>query len=143
MYFEDFRLGMEVTLDETEIKKDEMIDFARRYDNLPIHTDEQYALGSNYGALIASGLFTLVSVWRKYIEKDFVGNELLGGKGGSTEWLAPVYAGDVLRGTARVTALTERSERNGIVQITIHAYNQNNVRVMLNVTEAVVKKRLK
>ena len=70
---------------------------------------------------------------------DFFGKELLAGKSTRIEWLHPVYADDVLNGTASVSNLVYRSEKNGIVEITINAYNQAGVLVLTNVTEAIVK----
>ena len=51
----------------------------------------------------------------------------------------PVYADDVLTGKATLTNLTRRNEKNGIVEITIEAYNQNGELVLTNITEAIVK----
>lgn len=40
-----------------------------------------------------------------------------------------------------ITNLTQRNERNGLVEVTIEAYNQDGVLVLKDVTEAVVKCR--
>jgi len=82
-----------------------------------------------------------MSVWVKYLEVDIVGPELLVGKSTKIEWHKPVFAGDVLTGQATITALTPRNEKNGIVEITIHVYNQNGDHVLTDVTESVVKRR--
>ena len=115
------------------------MDFAYTYDNIPLHTDEEYAKVSPFGGLIAPGVMSFMSVWAKYLEVDFFGKELLAGKSTKIEWRKPVYADDVLHGKAVITNLTQRSPRNGIVEITIEAYNQNNVHVLSDVTEAIVK----
>ena len=115
------------------------MDFARTYDNIPLHTDEDYAKASPFGALIAPGVMSFMSVWAKYLEVDFFGKELLAGKSTRIEWHKPVYAGDSLHGKAVITDLVRRNAKNGIVEITIEAYNQNNVLVLTNVTEAIVK----
>ena len=115
------------------------MDFARTYDNIPLHTDEEYAKLSPFGALIAPGVMSFMSVWAKYLEVDFFGKELLAGKSTKIEWHKPVYAGDSLHGNAVITKLVRRNAKNGIVEITIEAYNQNNVLVLTNVTEAIVK----
>ena len=143
MYFEDIRVGMSAQIPPAVIEKEKMMDFARTYDNIPLHTDEQYAKASAFGALIAPGVMSFMSVWVKYLEVDFFGNELLAGKSTRIEWHKPVYAEDVLHGKAEVTGLTRRSPRNGIVEITIEVYNQNNVHVLSNVTEVIVKCREK
>jgi acyl dehydratase len=80
-----------------------------------------------------------MSVWSKYLEVDFFGDALVAGKSTKIEWIKPVYANDVLRGKAKLTKLTPRSEKNGLAEVTIEAYNQNNELVFTGVAEAVVK----
>ena len=139
MYFDDLTVGMTVQIAPAFIEKEKMMDFARTYDNIPLHTDEEYAKLSPFGALIAPGVMSFMSVWAKYLEVDFFGKELLAGKSTKIEWHKPVYAGDSLHGNAVITNLVRRNARNGIVEITIEAYNQNDVLVLTNVTEAIVK----
>ena len=45
MYFEDLKLDMTVQIAPAVIEKDKMLEFARQYDNIPLHTDEAYADG--------------------------------------------------------------------------------------------------
>ncbi|MGN1117592.1 MAG: MaoC family dehydratase [Acutalibacteraceae bacterium] len=139
MYFDDIKLGMAVDIAPTVIEKEKMIDFARLYDNIPLHTDEEYAKATPFGRLIAPGVMSFMSVWAKYLEVDFFGEELLAGKSTKIEWLKPVFADDVLTGKATVTDLTKRNAKNGLVEITIEAYNQNGELVLTDITEAVVK----
>ena len=119
-----------------------MVTFAREYDNIPLHTDEEYAKNSPFKKLIAPGVMSFMSVWAKYLEVDFFGEELLAGKSTKIEWLKPVFAEDVLTGKATVTNLIKRSVKNGLVEITIEAYNQNGELVLTDVTEAIVKCRM-
>ena len=139
MFFEDLKLGMAVDPAPTVIEKEKMMAFARDYDNIPLHTDEEYAKKSPFKGLIAPGVMSFMSVWAKYLEKDFFGSELLAGKSTKIEWLKPVFAGDVLTGKATITRLEPRNEKNGIVEVTIEAYNQNGVLVLTDVTEAIIK----
>jgi len=139
MYFDDLTLGMKVETAPALIEKDKMIAFAKDYDNIPLHTDEEYAKTTPFGKLIAPGVMSFVSVWAKYLEVDFFGEDLLAGKSTKIEWMKPVFADDVLIGKAEITNLTRRSERNGIVEVTMQIFNQDGVLVMTDVTEAVVK----
>ena len=133
--------GMTVKTKPAVIKKEKMMDFARDYDNIPLHTDEEYAKQTHFGRLVAPGVMTFMSVWAKYLEVDFFGTELLAGKSTKIEWIKPVYADDVLTGKAEVTNLVRRNAKNGLVEITIKAYNQNGELVLTDVTEAIVKCR--
>ncbi len=139
MYFEMLELGMTVRIAPAEIKKENMLAFAREYDSIPLHTDEEYAKTTPFGRLIAPGVMSFMSVWERYLEVDFFGSELLAGKSTKIEWLKPVFAGDVLRGTATITNLIRRNARNGLAEVTIEAYNQNGELVLTDVTEAIVK----
>ena len=139
MYFDDLKIGMSVDIAPTVIEKEKMMAFARTYDNIPLHTDEEYAKNTPFGGLIAPGVMSFMSVWAKYLEVDFFGEDLLAGKSTKIEWLRPVYASDVLSGRATITKLVKRNEKNGLAEITIEAYNQKGELVLTNVTEAVVK----
>ena len=75
------------------------------------------------------------------LEVDFFGEELLAGKSTKIEWLKHVFAGDVLHGKATITDMQKRNERNGLVEVSIEAYNQRDELVLTDVTEAVVKCR--
>ena len=139
MYFDDLTIGMRVQIAPAVIETEKMRSFAETYDPIPLHTDEAYAANSPFGALIAPGVMSFMSVWAKYLEQDFFGAELLAGKSTKIEWVKPVYAEDVLSGTATITHLQQRNAKNGLVEITIAAYNQKGDLVLTNVTEAVVK----
>ena len=139
MYFNELKVGMSVDVLPTVIEKQKMLDFARTYDNIPLHTDEEYAKKTPFGKLIAPGVMSFMSVWAKYLEVDFFGKELLAGKSTKIEWIKPVFAEDVLTGKAIITKLIPRNAKNGLVEVTIEAYNQNGELVLIDVTEAVVK----
>lgn len=142
MFFDDIKIGMTAEISSAVIQKEKMLAFAREYDCIPLHTDEEYAKTTPFGRLIAPGVMSFMAVWAKYLEVDFFGEELLAGKSTKIEWLKPVFADDVLSGRATVTALTRRSAKNGIVEVSIEAYNQKGELVLTDVTEAVVKCRL-
>ncbi len=141
MYFEDIELNAVIDLSPVVIDKEKMLSFARDYDNIPLHTDEEYAKTTRFGKLIAPGVMTFMSVWSKYLEVDLFGEELIAGKSTKIEWFKPVFADDELQSKAQVTALTQRNARNGLVEITISAFNQRGELVLTGVTEAVVKRR--
>ena len=141
MYFDDIQVGMTVQIAPAVIEKEKMLAFAHTYDHIPLHTDEAYAKASPFGALIAPGVMSFMSVWAKYLDVDFFGKELLAGKSTKIEWLKPVYAEDVLTGKGIITRTVKRNAKNGLVEISIEAYNQHGDLVLTNVTEAIVKCR--
>ena len=142
MYFDDMTLGMTVETAPVVIEKEKMLAFAREYDNIPLHTDEDYAKTTPFGKLIAPGVMAFMAVWAKYLEVDFFGEELLAGKSTKIDWQKPVFVGDVLTGRATITRLTPRNAKNGLAEVSFEVFNQNGEMVLTDVTEAVVKCRM-
>ena len=141
MYFEDIRLGAVYDLEPVIIRKEQIFSFAREYDYILLHTDEEYAKTTPFGGLIAPGVMSFMLVWTKFIDVNLFGTELIAGKSTKIEWHKPVYPDDVLTGRAEITAKTKRNTKNGIVEVTIHVRNQHGVCVLSNVTETVIKCR--
>ena len=141
MFFEELKLGMMAETEPVAIEKEKMLAFAREDDNIPLQTDEEFARNTPFGRIIAPGVMSFMSVWAKYLEIDFIGEELLAGKSTKIEWIKPVFAGDVLTGKAIIIKLEKRNSRNGLAEITIDAYNQNGDLVLTDITEAIVKCR--
>ena len=123
MYFEEFTLGSKTQIEPAVIDKDDMVAFAKRYDNIPLHTDEEYAKTTIFGQLIAPGVMSFMSVWAKYLEIDLAGNELLAGKSTKIEWHKPVFANDILSSTCTVSRLEKRNAKNGLVELTFEIFN--------------------
>lgn len=141
MYFEELEIGLSKNLESAVIDKEDMLDFAFKYDNVPLHTDEEYAKTTRFGRLIAPGVMSFMTVWAKYLEQDFFGEELIAGASTKIEWFKPTFAEDVLTGVATITNKKERNPYNGIVELTIDITNQDGDLVMRDITEAVIKRK--
>ena len=141
MYFEDLKVGMTKTLSDGFIDKDDMLYFANKYDNTPLHVDEEYAKTTRFGKLIAPGVMSFMVVWAKYLEEDYFGEELIAGSSTKIEWLKPTFAGDTLTGVVTITNMKERNPYNGMVELTFDITNQSGELVMRNITEAVIKRK--
>ena len=141
MYLDDISLDYEFTTEPVTIDRDKMIAFAKEYDPIPLHYDEEYAKTTRYGRIIAPGVMSFMAVWAKVVECDLFGDELVAGKSTKIEWLAPVYAGDVLTGKCRVSRIERRNPYNGIAETTLEVYNQDGLLVLTNITESIVRYR--
>lgn len=139
MYLDDLNTTMEFDLPEVVISKERMIEFAKLYDPFPLHHDEAFAKNTRYGQLVAPGVMAFMSVWAKFIELGVLGDELIAGKSTKIEWFKPVFAGDTLKGKARISNIIRRNAYNGIAEITTDIYNQHGDLVLSDVTESVVK----
>ena len=132
---------MEFDVPEVVITEERMKSFAEVYDPFPMHLDEEYAAKSRYGQLIAPGVMTFMSVWANFMRMNILGEELIAGKSTKIEWFKPVFAGDTLKGTARISNVTRRNDYNGIAEITFDICNQHGELVLRDVTESVMKYR--
>ena len=141
MYFDDIEVGMSVDIAPAVIEKEKMLAFARDYDNIPLHTDEEYAKTTQFGRVIAPGVMSFMSVWVKYLEVSFFSDSIVAGLSTKIEWKKPVFADDVLTGKATVTDKVKRNARNGLVVVSIDVYNQHGELVLKDTTETVVKCR--
>ena len=90
---------------------DEVLDFARRWDPQPFHTDEARAKESPYGGLIASGIHTLAAAFGHMIRTGFVEQVSMGGSGLDVRWLQPVRPGDSIDIAGRVEELAPSRSR--------------------------------
>ncbi len=57
-YFEDYDIGKQMTTGEHLVTSEEILDFAKRWDPQPFHTDERKAEQSVFQGLTASGAHT-------------------------------------------------------------------------------------
>lgn len=102
-YLDDFEPGQEFLLGSFSLTEDEIIEFARRFDPQPFHTDPEAAEGSAFGGLIASGWHTGSSIMRLLVD-NFIPRESSMGSPGIDElrWTKPVRPGDVITAVYRV-----------------------------------------
>ena len=142
MYLDDIHLNMEMDIPEVVIDQQRMMEFARLYDPIPLHMDEEYAKNTRFGRLIAPGVMSFMAVWAEFVKLNLFGEELIAGKSTKIEWFKPVYAGDVLKGKARVSDIVRRNAYNGIAVVAVDVYNQHGERVLTDTTESVVKYRV-
>jgi acyl dehydratase len=112
--FEDFAPGDRFDLGSTVVDEAEMLAFARRFDPQPFHVDPAGAVDTPFGGLIASGWFTASLFMRLYVDVVLSDAASQGSPGVSElRWLAPVRAGDVLRGTLAVLESAPSASRPG------------------------------
>lgn len=132
-YWEDFCAADEIDLGEYHVTREEILEFARRYDPQPFHTDEEAAKESIYGGLIASGWHTCAMMMRLLCDAVLLDAASLGSPGvESVRWLKPVRPGDTLR--ARMRVLETRASRSkpdrGIIKSRWEVSNQDGETVM-------------
>jgi acyl dehydratase len=132
-YFEDYIPGKAYEYGPISVSESEIVDFAKKYDTQPIHTDPQAAAKRHFGGLIASGWHTSALMMRLYSD-NFISSVAAIASPGVDElrWIKPVRPGDSL--SIRVTVLDSRRSQSkpqlGMVRVLIEVMNQNNELVM-------------
>ena len=110
-YFEDYPLGQVMEFGPVDVKQEEIIEFAQKYDPQYFHTDPQKAEHSIYGGLIASGWHTASMVMRLMVEYYLSPKASLGSPGiDELRWLKPVFPGNQL--FVRTTVLDCKRSRS-------------------------------
>ena len=90
-YFEDFEIGEEWVYPAWTLDHHELVEFAKRYDPQPMHTDPVGALDGPYGGLIASGWQTALHCIQPFLEEVMKHTAGLASPGFETfQWLKPV-----------------------------------------------------
>lgn len=138
--FEDFRVGKRMALPDYTISEREMLDFARRYDPQPFHTDPEAAAESPFGGLIGSGWLTTAVLMRMQCDAFLSDSTCVGSPGvDEIRWLHPVRPGDTLSGFAEVIEVRPSRSKpdRGAVFCAVSVSNQHDDVVMTLKTRAI------
>ncbi len=144
LYFEDFVPGSVHEFGPTVVDEAEIIDFARRYDPQPIHTDPEWARTGPFGGLIASGWHTAAITMRLLVDQYLPSAASLASPGiDELRWLRPVRPGDELR--VRVTVIETRPSRSkpdrGLLRSRIEVLEADGSAVMTMIGLNIVQRR--
>ena len=96
-YYEDIEVGDTDEFGEYHVTKEEIIEFASKYDPQPFHTDEEAAKESAFGELVASGWHTAAICMRLLVDNMMDKRASMGARGvDELRWRQPVRPGDTL-----------------------------------------------
>src|ERR687889_1940530 len=103
LYLDDIEIGMKRSFGGYQVTREEVLEFAGKYDPQPFHLSDEAAAKTHFGRLAASGwhtaAMTMAVIARHVVEHEQAG---LGSPGiDDLRWKKPVYPGDTLhvRGT--------------------------------------------
>jgi len=143
-FAQDFRVGDEFELSSYSIMRDELVDFARKYDPFPFHLDEQSAKATPFGGIIASGWMTAL-IWLKLMHESLLDPSTVLGSPGHEEmnWPTPVRPGDTLHGRVEIkeSRLSKTKPGIGFVRYTAKLYNQRDECVFVTTSTLIVRAR--
>lgn len=133
MKFADFYAGQILTAGPYQVTRQDIIDFATRWDPQWFHTDPEAAAHGAFGGLIASGMQTLAIAMRLVVPLALAGSESLASPGLSyVKWPHPLRAGDTvhLRLTVREVRRSQSKPEIGIVRWRWQLFTQDAVEVL-------------
>jgi len=142
-YFEDIQLGDREIVGDYLVTREEIVNFARKYDPQPIHTDENAASASAHGGLIASACHTM-SVSAMLLNRRETKIAMIAGGGwDDVRFPMPVRPGDRLVVTAECVERRESKSKpdRGVLRYRILVTNQKGEPVLTYKTVLIVQKR--
>jgi acyl dehydratase len=145
IYFEDLEVGAETDFGSYEVTREEVLDFARKYDPQPFHLSDEAAAKTHFGRIAASGWHT-AAMTMAVIARHVVKHEQAGlGSPGIDElrWRKPVYPGDTLRVRGEILEKTpSRSKPEiGSFRTRTTVTNQDGDTVMTFVSIVLIRRR--
>lgn len=144
-YWEDMDVGTQQTFGTYSVTREEVLEFARKYDPQPFHLSDEAAARTHFGRIAASGWHTAAMTMRVIV--DALTRERQAGLGSpgvdELRWLKPVYPGDTL--TMHGTILDKTPSRSkpqlGTIRTATKVTNQDGVDVMTYTSIVLMQRR--
>ena len=144
-YLEDLVVGTKSNFGPYEVTREEVLEFARKYDPQPFHLSDEAAAETHFGRLAASGWHTCAMTMAMVVDNlKAHGQAGLGSPGiDELRWLRPVYPGDTLRCETEI--LDKRPSRSrpgmGSYRSRMTVLNQHDEPVMTFVSIGLIRTR--
>ncbi|WP_188054375.1 MaoC family dehydratase [Sphingosinithalassobacter sp. CS137] len=144
-YLEDIEVGTVSRFGSYAVTREEVLDFAGKYDPQPFHLSDEAAAQTHFGRIAASGWhscsMTMAMIVENMKEHPQAG---LGAVGvDELRWVKPVYPGDVLRCESEVIDVRPSTSRPemGSVKSRTTTFNQNDEPVLRFIAIALIRRR--
>jgi acyl dehydratase len=145
IYFEDLEIGAETYFGSYAVTRDEVLEFARKYDPQPFHLSDEEAAKTHFGRLAASGwhtcAMTMAVIARHVVDEEQAG---LGSPGiDELRWRRPVFPGDTLHVRGKIVdKMPSRSKPDiGSFRSEMTVSNQDDQPVMTFTSIVLIRKR--
>jgi acyl dehydratase len=145
IYFEDLQVGAETEFGSYKVTREEVLEFARKYDPQPFHLSDEEAAKTHFKRLSASGWHTAamtMGVIARYVVDDQQAG--LGSPGiDEIRWKKPVYPGDTLYVGGRILDKTPSRSRPemGSFRTETTVTNQEGEVVMTFISIVLIRRR--
>ncbi len=144
-YFEDLELESEKYFGSYDVTREEVLEFASKYDPQPFHLSDEAAAKTHFGRIAASGWHTCamtMAVLARYAVKH--GQASLGSPGiDELRWTKPVYPGDTLHVRGEIVEKTPSRSRPemGSYRTKMTVTNQHEQPVMTFTSIVLIRRR--
>ncbi len=125
MKFQQFTVGQMFKTNPYVVTREDIIQFAERYDPHGYHINDNQAKQSIFGTLVASGMHTMSIINAEWVKLGVLGEDMLGGLGIEAKWLHPVHPGDTIYADVEVHQKRELDDLKGIITFQFTGYNQH------------------
>lgn len=145
IHYEDIEVGRKQGFGRYEVTREEVIDYAAKYDPQPFHLSDEAAAATYFGRLSASGWHTCAMTMRMLVDNmSEVEQAGLGSPGiDNLRWIKPVYPGDVLRCETEI--IEKRRSRSrpdmGLFKSRSRTINQDGDVVMEMISNGLIRVR--
>ena len=134
LYWEDLVVGSKTEFGSYDVTREEVLEFARKYDPQPFHLSDEAAAKTHFGRIAASGWHTAAMTMRVIVDAlTKVPQAGLGSPGvDELRWLRPVYPGDTLTVRGEIIEKTPSRSKPGLgtIRTKTTVTNQDGVDVM-------------
>jgi len=145
MYLEDLAPGQKASFGAYCVTREEVLEFAGKYDPQPFHLSDEAAAQTHFGRLAASGWHTCAMTMAMLVENLKVNRQAGLGSPGVDElrWLKPVYPGNTLRVETEIIEVTpSRSKPDiGSFRSRVEVLNQDDVPVLAFTSIVLIRRR--
>lgn len=145
LYFEALEPGKRSAFGRYEVTRDEVLEFAGKYDPQAFHLSDEAAAKTHFGRLAASGWHTCAIMMRMLVGNMSATQQAGLGSPGLDElrWLKPVYPGDTLRIETEIVDKTPSRSKPDIGSFRSRAtvFNQDDVAVMTVISIGLIRRR--
>jgi acyl dehydratase len=144
-YLEDLEVGRKSAFGSYQVTREEVLEFARKYDPQPFHLSDEAAAQTHFGRLAASGWHTCAMTMAMIVE-NLEAHEQAGlGSPGVDElrWLKPVFPGDTLRAETEILEVKpSRSKPDiGSFRSRCTVFNQDDQPVLTFISIVLIRRR--
>lgn len=145
--FDDLVVGSVERFGRYEVTREEIIEFASKYDPQPFHLTDDAAAKSIFGKLAASGWHTcgmMMNMMVRHWQHMGLDDASLGGAGmDELRWTRAVYAGDILTCEAELLEKIPSASRpdRGRTRTRLTVFNQDNEPVLTVIANGLWRRR--